>query len=610
MGRTHELLSYDLRFRLRPQLNIRDDIVIIEVDDYTINNLSVWPLPRDFHASLIDVLKEYGAKMIAFDVLFSEPSFYDTAFMESLEAAGNVYLPLAFYIGKHQKNNYQPPLSNEILADIGEPFKEYLAGSGHINVFLDSDGKARSIPLFVRYQDSLVPQLALGIACDVLDLDAGKVGFKGNTVTIDGKLTLPVASQATFMVNYPGTWTRSFKRVSYLQILKAYADIQKGKTPQLDLSQFRDKICLVGLTATATYDIKPTPLEGDYPMLGLQASVLNSILTHQFIITASPFINGFINLCIFLFVIFLCLKSSPFKSLAASIATACLYFVLSLAVFIIWGLWINLFLPLVIIGLTYTGITLYKFIDEARKKQLLEKELDIARQIQQQFLPRAVEEFAGLKVASFMQPAKFVAGDLYDIIPLDESNLGVLIGDVSGKGVSASLIMAQTISLFRIFAKGSNNPAEVLTKLNAELCRVLQGRFVTLLYLIFDIRNKLLRIASAGHSPLIVYEAGTDTVGEFLPDSGLPLGVFEGAEYNSFQKDLHEGDKFLIYTDGISEARNRQGQEFGSDTLKQLLLEHKQEFPKVIADKVINTVYSFSKGCHQHDDISLILLGF
>jgi CHASE2 domain-containing sensor protein len=595
---------------LRPELDTREDIVIIEIADDTIKNLSAWPLPRDFHASLIDVLKESGAKAIAFDVLFSEPTLYDVAFMDSIEAAGCVYLAVAFYIEPGESRDYLPLSSSEILADIGEPFKEHIAGFGHINTFVDADGKVRSIPFFIRHEGKLVPHLALRLACSALGLDAERVEFSKGRVRIDGALDLPVSKQNAFLVNYPGKWKDTFRHVSYFQILKAYVDAEKGKTPQLDLAQFKDTICFVGLTATGTHDIKPMPLESNYPMLGLQVSVLNSILNGEYIRDAGDIINTLINLAVFALIIFICLRSSPSKSLVSSIAFGLGYFLISLAVFIWQGIWINLFLPLVIIASTYTGVTLYKFIDEARKKQLLEKELDIARKIQQSFLPADIKEFSGIKIISFMQPAKFVAGDLYDIIPLDDNNLGVFIGDVSGKGVSASLIMAQTISLFRIFAKTTSNPEEVLMKLNRELCRVCAGRFVTALYLVIDVRTRLLRVCSAGHSPVVVYDSKTNSVEEFLPDSGLPLGVLDSVEYECFQRNIHQGDKFFLYTDGVTEARNRKGQEFGIERVRELLSGNKDDLPGNIMDGFVGKIFSFTRGLSQHDDITMILLGF
>ncbi len=604
-----ELLSYDLRFKLRPPIHQSKDIAIIEISDDTTNSLGRWPLPRDFHASLVTVLSEIGAKAVIFDILFDTPKIgEDEVFTQSLKDAGDAYLPIAFHLGPQDKD-YLPPRSSEILSNVLEPFKRAAAGIGHINAFSDPDGKVRRIPLYIDYKGTNFAQLSLKAACDYLGLDAGKVEFKPAEVVIDKKLHLPVSFNSSFLVNYPDTWEKSFAHFSYVQILKSYLDSQKGIKPKIDLSQLRNKVCFVGLTAVGTHDYKPNPLESSYAMLGLQASVFNSLINKQFITDIGSSINTIINLFVFSLILFICLKTPPLRSLLASIGFAGLYFLISLGVFIFFGIWIDLFLPLIIIAGTWGGSTLYGFIAEARKRELLEKELDIARQIQKSFLPQDIREFLDIQIFSFMQPAKFVGGDLYDIIVLDDKRLGVFIGDVSGKGVPASLIMAQTVSLFRVFAKASDDPATVLNQVNKELCRELQGRFVTALYLIIDSDKRALKAACAGHSPIVFYSAKDDRVEDFLPESGPPLGVMDIVEYESFEKGLEKGDKLLLYTDGVSEARDRKGQEFGEERIKQALLRGKDFSVEQALGNFKEEIFLFFKGLPQHDDITLILMG-
>lgn len=604
----YELLSYDLRFQLRPAIKASQDIVIIEIADDTLKNLGKWPLPRDFHASLINVLKESGAKTVAFDILFSEMTLYDEAFAHAIKEAENVYFPLAFHIETKSKDKSLPPTSDSVLGDISSIFKPYIAGYGHINVFVDSDGKIRKLPLFVQYKDDFFANLALKIFCDSNDLDTDNVEFFNDRVIIDKKLTLPVRNHSSFLVNYPDKWGKAFEHISYFEILKSYHDLKKGKTPTVDLSKLKGKICFVGLTATGTSDIRAIPLESNYPMLGLQASVLSSLIEDRFIKDVGKNTNTLINLIIFAMILFICLKISPLKSLIASIGFASVYFFVSLIVFIIYGLWIDLFFPLVIIALTWGGATLYGFLIEVHKRQLLEKELDIARKIQKSFLPQEIGEFLDIEVLSFMQPAKFVAGDLYDIVTLDEKKIGVFIGDVSGKGVSASLIMAQTVSLFRVFAKNNDDPCDVLTKLNGELANELKGQFVTALYIIIDTQKRQLKASCAGHSPIIFYNAKDSSSTELLPVSGPPLGVLGGIEYENFEQALTKNDRFLLYTDGVTEARDKSGEEFGEKRLKELLLKDKDSLLSSTLTDLKDELFKFCRGLPQHDDITIILL--
>tara|TARA_B100000315_G_scaffold239532_1_gene258407 strand:- start:712 stop:2646 length:1935 start_codon:yes stop_codon:yes gene_type:complete len=609
---SYELPFYDMRFRLRSKLKplkASKDIVLVEISDDTLKGLNEWPLPRDYHGSLVDVLSELGAKAIVFDIIFSEPTLYDEPFIQSIYEAKNVYFPLVFYLDDLEAKDSLLLKSKEKIADIHSSFKDNLKGAGHINTFVDSDGKIRRVPLFIDYQDKFIPSLAFKVSADILSIDLDKITVKKNKLIIDENFSIPTSKKTSFMVNYPDTWEKSFKHVSYLQVLKSYSDSARGKSTSIDLNIFKDKICFIGLTAAGTSDLRANPLESVYPLVGLQASVCSSILEKKFIYDVGWLINALISILVFIITLLFSCKFRPFKALGANIIFSLLYFLISLGLFILAGIWIDIFLPMSIIFVSWVGVTLYKFFEQARKKQLMEKELDIAQQIQQSFLPTDISEFKGIDIFSFMKPAKFVAGDLYDVIYLDENRLGVFIGDVSGKGVPASLIMAQTISFFRIFSKDNPDPADVLNKMNQELAKVLNGRFVTAIYIIVDIGKHKLLAASAGHSPIVFYDADNNLVDDFLPESGLPLGIMDMTTYDGFEKDLKVGDKFLLYTDGITECRDKHGEEFGEQRVKDALLKDKSNSSKDIVEQLKNNVFQFSKGLPQFDDITLIVLG-
>jgi CHASE2 domain-containing sensor protein len=591
--------------RLRPPLAVSKDIAIIEIYDDTLRNLGKWPLPRDFHASLIKVLKEYQVRAIVFDILFSEPTLYDEVLANALKDAGCVYLAQAFYFPETNTGPF--PESKNILAGITAGLEKYARGRGHINTLVDSDGKVRRIPLFIKYNGRLIPNLAVKAACDWLGLDLNQVKIQKDGVGIDQRLFLPNSRHSAFLVNYPGKWENSFARFQYFDILKAYSDVAKGAVPKLDLSSLKNKICFIGLTATGTSDLRAVPIEKIYPMLGLQASVFNSLIQGQFLKDIGPVLNTLINIIIFCLSLFVCLKFPPFKALLASAVLGTGYFFVSLAIFIFFGLWVDLFLPLVIIAINYVGVVLYKFIEETHKRELLEQELDIAHEIQESFLPAQITDLPGIEISSFMQPAKFVAGDLYDIIQLDEKRLGVLIGDVAGKGVSASLIMAKTITFARIYSRKFLNTPFVLDYLNKELYGQFQGRFVTALYMIIDPEKKRLTVSSAGHSPLLIYNPGTNQVREVELSGGLPLGIMDNTEYQEVSVTLEPLDKIVVFSDGVSEARNKKGAEFGVENVKNLLTKSAGLSAAHTLEQVKAELARFCLHCPQHDDITLII---
>lgn len=606
--RDQELRTYDLRLNLRPHQQVSDDIVIIEISDDTINNLAQWPLPRDFHASLVTVLKEFKVKAIVFDILFSEPTLYDEVFSKEIKETRNAYFALAFHIPDKIDKNEFPPSSSLILGDISRTIKHTIRGEGHINTNPDADGKVRKTYLFIDYNNELIPQLGLRVACDQLGLDIKKVKFAKDRVIIDDRLILPVEYNTSFLVNYPNIWKNSFAHFSYFEVLKSYKELKQGLQPKIDLSGLKDKICFIGLTAAGTSDLRATPLESVYPMVGLQASVLNSILTKRFIKDAGGGLNTLINLIILLLSLIICLKLKPIRALIINLIFGVVYFTLSALIFIYFGFWIDLFLPILIIIFVYLGSTFYRFVNETKKMELLENELDIARTIQKSFLPVEIKYFLGIDIRYFMQPAKFVAGDFYDIVKLDEKRLGVMIGDVSGKGVPASLIMAQTISLFRIFSRQYKDCSSVLKAINKEICGKFDSRFVTCLFMILDMGENKVTVSSAGHGPLLVYSKAANGVLE--PDllMEMPLGIMENVDYKDINLDFRAGDKIVLFTDGITEARNKEGREFGVDNLKDVILKNAFSDACATAGIIKEAVEKFSFRCEQHDDITLIVV--
>jgi len=601
----YELITYDLRMKLRPAQKISPQVLIIEISDDTLKNLANWPLPRDFHASLVDVLKECGAKIIVFDLLFSEPTMYDAAFSRSIKNAGNVYMAFAF---AELKTGHFPAESKTILADLYSDFRQYAAGTGYVNIIVDADGKTRKTPLFVNYNHMLFPQLGFKVACGWLGLNIKNVAFKGNKLIVDNKLSLPTLPGGLFLVNYPDKWNSSFRRFSYFEILKSYADIKQGIRPQLDLSVIKDKVCFIGFTATGTSDLGATPLESVYPMLGLQASVFNSIVQGEFIKDIGLFFNLLINLLVFILSLIICLRLSPLKAFLGNTVLGVIYFVIAAGVFIFWSIWIDLFLPLLLVTLTYTASTLYRFLDETRKRLLLENELDIARTIQKSFLPAAAKKFSELTVSSFLQPAKFVAGDLYDILILDDKKIGIFIADVSGKGIPASLIMAQTISLFRIFARQHSSCAEVLRQLNKELYGRFDGRFVTGMYITVDVKEGKACVSSAAHSPLLLYKGERNILSEVELLAEVPLGIMEDACYKDVKFHLEKSDRIILFTDGLSEARNREGREFGLKNIKNTILKNAKLSSDNLLEKIKDDLSGFSYQAPQHDDVTVIVL--
>jgi sigma-B regulation protein RsbU (phosphoserine phosphatase) len=249
---------------------------------------------------------------------------------------------------------------------------------------------------------------------------------------------------------------------------------------------------------------------------------------------------------------------------------------------------------------------------ESAEKERLEEELRIARQIQMSLLPQDAVSLPGLRVAALCLPAAEVGGDYYDLLPLSETRLGVLVADVSGKGTSAALYMAElkglVLSLSRIYA----SPAKLLTEANRILGENMDSRsFVTMTYAVVDTAARRMRYARAGHNPLIHFEAASGRTRVLAP-AGLGLGIDRGDRFEKILEEaelpLASGDVLLFFTDGLSEAMNSRAELFGEQRLRDVLEAGEQLSSEELKERILAEIRSFVDGAAQHDDMTLVIL--
>ena len=242
------------------------------------------------------------------------------------------------------------------------------------------------------------------------------------------------------------------------------------------------------------------------------------------------------------------------------------------------------------------------FRQERTEKEKAQREQAEARQIQRALLPEADPMIDDYAVNGMCLQLSAVGGDWYDYMRLGERLWGIALGDVCGKGMAAALLMSATRSLFRKAAEGLRSPSEVLTRLNKSLVKDLPtGRFVTLVYLVLDTESASASIASAGH-PQPLYLSKQSGVIEVRTENGLPLGLMD-SEYSEVELRLRSGDRVLMYTDGILEATNSKGEEFGVSRLEQAL-----QKPSASAQSILADVQQFAHGGTFADDATAVVL--
>jgi serine phosphatase RsbU (regulator of sigma subunit) len=242
---------------------------------------------------------------------------------------------------------------------------------------------------------------------------------------------------------------------------------------------------------------------------------------------------------------------------------------------------------------------------ERRQRELVEQELEVARRIQQASLPKEMPTLEDWQISPYYQPAREVGGDFYDFLELADGRLGVVVGDATGKGVPAALMMASTRSTLRAVAQACESPADALSRVNDPLATdIPSNMFVTCFYAILDPNSGSLSYANAGHDLPYVHRNGE---AEELRARGMPLGLMPGMSYEEGEASLGEGGCVLFYSDGLVEAHNPQGQMFSFPRLRALIAEHGEE--RSLGDFLMEELYSFvGEGWEQEDDITLLTL--
>ncbi len=241
----------------------------------------------------------------------------------------------------------------------------------------------------------------------------------------------------------------------------------------------------------------------------------------------------------------------------------------------------------------------------------LRRDLELAHRVQQSFLPKTLPQLAGYEFFAHYESAQEVGGDYYDFIPLPNNRLGVMIGDVAGKGVPAALLMAKVRSDARFCTLTEPTLAEAVAKLNEQMQDAgLLDRFVTFGACLIELQNHSVTVVSAGHPPPLIYRSGKKAYedGCTKDQTGYPLGIVEGIPYDFNTFTLAAGDTVLLYTDGVSESQNVQEKDFGMDGIYKALGAGPLT-PKAMGQRLVESVHRHAVDRKPHDDLTVVTFG-
>jgi sigma-B regulation protein RsbU (phosphoserine phosphatase) len=242
----------------------------------------------------------------------------------------------------------------------------------------------------------------------------------------------------------------------------------------------------------------------------------------------------------------------------------------------------------------------------ARQERRLERDLALARELQTRLLPQTLPKLAHLELAAKFTPARAIGGDLYDFIPYSLSRLGIVIGDVSGKGAPAAIYAALVSGILRSHAPIEPGPAEMLSAVNLSLAeRRIEAQFVSLIYAVWDDEHRTLLVANSGLPRPVYVHDGKNNV---IEATGLPLGLFDDADYDEFQFKMRPGDMFVFFSDGILDARNRRGELFGRSRAEKIIADCAGRSADCVVDSLFKAATEHSAGVETFDDQTVVAI--
>ena len=591
------------------------DIVIIGIDDQAFDLLgpyNTWD--RNIIASALETLGKDSDKrpaVTAVDILYAGNSSEqaDQRLAEAAGRLGNVITASMAEFGEQitWENGRAAEVNTSAVIGYEEPYEALrdCTKQGHINAMVDVDGVLRHGLLYVDpggEKDNRVYSLAYETVRTYLE----QKGLK--------PLLPKTGAGGHFYISYTGHPGAYYDGVSIAALLSG----------QVPADYWAGKIVLIGPYAAALQDAYFTSIDKGAQMYGveIQANIIQSFLEGREKTEAAnlPQLIVLFLICAAAMEEYLRMKVARGGAVCAGLIVfgILLTYLLYKAGFVTHPLW----LPAAALSLYILSLAIH-YVQAVRERQALalekeriEAELSLATRIQASSLPKDFPPFPDRKefdLFASMTPAKEVGGDFYDFFLIDDDHLGLVIADVSGKGVPAALFMMISMALVRNAAmspENEKNPAKILQVVNRQICsRNPEEMFVTVWLGILDIPSGKLTAANAGHEyPALKHPDGSFAI---LKDRhGLVIGAMETARYRDYELVLEPGEKLFVYTDGVAEAANVRDELFGSERLIAALRSGEENSPEEILDTVRNAVQEFVGTAPQFDDLTMLCLQY
>ena len=615
---------FDTYQRLMPRSRASAPAVIVAIDERALDARGQWPWPRTLMAELLRAILAAGPAAVGVDLFFAEPDRAspagDAALAEAIEGE-KVVLGIAGLEYRDRRFPFPPSAAPVRIAAKRElALRRYdgqlqsrpeisRAAAGRGLLSSDAKGVVRRVPLIARIGQVLVPSLSVEMIRVAIDAPLlGLTDRGGEHLELGiGNVSVPLQSDGSMYLYFGHEDGERF--VSAEQILSGsvLADV------------LRDKLVLVGITGLGLLDYQVTPLGERIPGVEVHAQLIEQMYDGNYLRrpTGATWLEAALLLTAGALLVLWVPTVRPWMSASLLAAVLAVLVALGLAAFRA-GYLVDVAAPGIGAAVLFAGLLASTLAEADQQRRLLREaqarvagELEAARRIQMGLLPAPRELFAyerRFTLDAHLEPARTVGGDFYDCFMLDGERLFFLVGDVSGKGLGASLFMALAKSLVKSIAlRGDGgDPAEVLRAANAEIGRDNpESLFVTVFAAVLDARTGRMRYCNAGHEPPVLCQPG-EAPQRLADCAGPPLCVIADFPYASGELALAPDGWLCAVSDGVTEAMNPRGELYGAPRLLAALTASGSREPQAVLAAVREDVRRYAAGAEQSDDVTLV----
>ena len=615
---------FDTYQRLMPRSRASAPAVIVAIDERALDARGQWPWPRTLMAELLRAILAAGPAAVGVDLFFAEPDRAspagDAALAEAIEGE-KVVLGIAGLEYRDRRFPFPPSAAPVRIAAKRElALRRYdgqlqsrpeisRAAAGRGLLSSDAKGVVRRVPLIARIGQVLVPSLSVEMIRVAIDAPLlGLTDRGGEHLELGiGNVSVPLQSDGSMYLYFGHEDGERF--VSAEQILS-------GSVPA---DVLRDKLVLVGITGLGLLDYQVTPLGERIPGVEVHAQLIEQMYDGNYLRrpTGATWLEAALLLTAGALLVLWVPTVRPWMSASLLAALLAVLVALGLAAFRA-GYLVDVAAPAIGAAVLFAGLLASTLAEADQQRRLLREaqarvagELEAARRIQMGLLPAPRELFAyerRFTLDAHLEPARTVGGDFYDCFMLDGERLFFLVGDVSGKGLGASLFMALAKSLVKSIAlRGDGgDPAEVLRAANAEIGRDNpESLFVTVFAAVLDARTGRMRYCNAGHEPPVLCQPG-EAPQRLADCAGPPLCVIADFPYASGELALAPDGWLCAVSDGVTEAMNPRGELYGAPRLLAALTASGSREPQAVLAAVREDVRRYAAGAEQSDDVTLV----